>query len=309
MWKPNGATLLNFDPTIRMLRRAGVTLALAVLIACVVALIDECAVALVFLPSWVALMMAWPYLSRKMGTRFSESRARFGSLPINGGRVLGTAVLACVLSVMLARMADAVIFVIAFFLLWFGLYFGWTYASRWLARFKTAPAAPAPRRPLWLRLIRGTLATVGGILLGLVCMGSLVFVPITLCEHRAQKVHDSIHVGMTVQEVLDTAKDCDVLSAGSEFPYDRNADGDNIPAMDLNWRRDGTYHTYDLAARQDVSLTETEAIERLHATLHDGYKWHFHYTYINMSPMHVSFSVVFGPDGRVSEVKPVYGWD
>jgi len=114
---------------------------------------------------------------------------------------------------------------------------------------------------------------------------------------------------MTVQQVLDTAKDCDVFQAGSEFPYDEKTDGDNIPAMGLNWRRDGTYGTYDLAARRYISFTESEAIERLHAKLHDGYKWHFHYTYVNMTPMHITFTVVFGPDGRVAEVKPVYGWD
>jgi len=79
--------------------------------------------------------------------------------------------------------------------------------------------------------------------------------------------------------------------------------------MHLNWRRDGTYVTYDLVSHQDVQLTEFQAIDRLHTKLHDGYKWYFNYTYINATPMHVSFSVVFGPDGRVSEVAPVHGWD
>lgn len=56
-------------------------------------------------------------------------------------------------------------------------------------------------------------------------------------------------------------------------------------------------------------MTETQAVESLHVKLHDGYRWHFNYTYINMTPMHVTFSVIFGPDGRVSEVTPVRGWD
>jgi len=85
-------------------------------------------------------------------------------------------------------------------------------------------------------------------------MSSTAIVPIVLCERRAQKVHDSIHIGMTVQEVLDTGKDCDAFQPGSEFPYDQKADGDNIPAMGLSWRRDGTYRTYDLAARRDISF-------------------------------------------------------
>ena len=79
--------------------------------------------------------------------------------------------------------------------------------------------------------------------------------------------------------------------------------------MMLNWKQDGAYHTYDLAAQQDVELSEAEALERLHTKLHDGYKWRFHYTYFNVTPQHVSFTVAFGPNGRVTEVTPVYGWD
>ncbi len=56
-------------------------------------------------------------------------------------------------------------------------------------------------------------------------------------------------------------------------------------------------------------MSESEAIERLHARLHDGYQWHFRYTYLNLTPQHVSFTAVFGSDGRIAEVKPVHGWD
>jgi len=216
-----------------------------------------------------------------------------------------------VLSVALARTLESDVAGISFFPLWIALYCGWPYVSRLLAflNFRKVPSLPAPKRPLWLRLIRGTLTWAGGVGLVLVCVSLIVIVPISLCHHRAQKVRDSIHVGMTVPEVLHTAKDCDVFQASSEFPHDDKTDTDNIRAMSLSWRRDGTYRTYDLSAHQDISMTESEAIERLHAKLHDGYRWHFYYTYINMTPQHVSFSVVFGPDGRVTEVRPVYGWD
>jgi hypothetical protein len=100
-----------------------------------------------------------------------------------------------------------------------------------------------------------------------------------------------------------------MFQASSEFPHDDKADPENLPAMSLGRSSDGTYHSYDPASRQTLNLSEPEAIERLHAKLHDGYPWHFHYTYVNMTPQHVSFSVEFGPDGRVSEVRPVYGWD
>lgn len=229
----------------------------------------------------------------------------------SGKRQLVTALLAIVLAVALAFIINADVVWIAFIPLWIALYCGWPILSRRLPflDFDKAPTARAPKRPLWLRMLRGAGAFVGTAVLAIAGLGSIVVVPITLCEHRAQKVANSIHVGMTVQEVLKTARDCDVFQAGSDFPWDKNAESDNIPAMGLSWRRDGTYRTYDLAAHQDVSLTESEAVERLHAKLHDGYKWHFSYTYTNVTPMHVSFSVIFGPDGRVVEVTPVHGWD
>lgn len=158
-------------------------------------------------------------------------------------------------------------------------------------------------------MLRGAGVFIGATVLAIVCLASIVVVPITLSEHRARRVANSIHIGMTVQEVLDTAKDCDSFHAGSDFPWDKNPEGDNIPAMGLSWKRDGAYVTFDLAAGRDISLTESEAIQRLHRKLHDGYRWRFGYTYINVTPMHVSFSVIFGPDGRVAEVTPVQGWD
>lgn len=155
-----------------------------------------------------------------------------------------------------------------------------------------------------------SLSVVGGVVLAIfLLMAVTVIVPLDLCHRRARKVHDSIHVGMTVPQVLQTAKDCDAFQATSDFPYDAKSNDDNIPSIMLNWKPDGTYHTYDSAARQDVELSEAEALERLHATLRDGYQWHFHYTYFNVTPQHVSFTVAFGPDGRVSKVNSVYGWD
>lgn len=296
-----------------IIRRLGVTLALAIVIACCLALIDEDIVVISFLLSWPALFFGWPYLSRKLNFNFPKPPAPRPPRPRSSGgvRLVLSAMLAILLSVVLALATDSDRVMLFFIPFWLVLFYGWPYLSRrlpFLALEKT-PGSPVPLRPLWLRLIRGTLALVGAIALALVCLSSTVIVPITLCERRAQRVHDSIRIGMTVPEVLDTAKDCDIFQAGSEFPYDQKTDGDNIPAMGIGWSRDGTYHTYDLATRRDISLTESEAIDRLHATLHDGYKWHFHYIYLNMTPMHVAFAVVFGPDGRVAEVTPVHGWD
>ena len=300
-----------------IIRRVGVTLALAVVLACIVAFINEDTALSLFLPSWAVLFFGWPYLSRWLGFDFPKAPAPRGPRKRSTSAMLlvVTAALAMFLAVVVALAVNAqsvmVLFMPFWLVFWLVLYYGWPYLSRQVPflDFDKAPTTQVPKRPLWLRLIRGTLAWIGAIGLALICMSSIVIVPITLCERRAKRVHDSIRVGMTAQEVLDTAKDCDIFQAGSDFPYDQKTDGDNIPAMGLSWRSDGTYGTYDLAARRNISLTESEAIERLHAKLHDGYKWRFHYTYINVTPMHISFTVVFGPNGRVVEVKPVYGWD
>ena len=225
----------------------------------------------------------------------------------------GTFVLAAMLSYLLLIFIPDYLFFLAFVMLWPTLYVYWPQLRRWLAflRFSKAstPRPPAPKRAFWQRLVRGALKSAGATLLVLVLISMAVVMPIGLCFQRAKKAHNAVHIGMTVPEVLDSVKDCDIFGASSDFPYDEKADAGNIPAMSLGWGKDGAYRTFDRATRQTVRFSETEAIERLHATLHDGYRWEFRYTYINMTPMHVTFSVVFGSDGLVTEVKPVYGWD
>ena len=266
----------------------------------------------------VTFFVLWPILSfglweifRRQETRAAAPASSKPKLrSTNGKRLLVTALLAIVLAVILAFTLNADVVGMAFIPLWIALYYGWPIMSRRLPFLDFVKAqAPAPNRPRWLRGLRGVGVFLGATVLAIVCLASIVVVPIALCAHRAQIVANSIHSGMTVPEVLDTAKDCDTFQAGSDFPWDKNAEGDNIPAMGLSWKRNGAYVTYDLAAGQDISLTESEAIQRLHRKLHDGYRWHFSYTYVNVTPMHVSFSVIFGPDGRVAEVTPVHGWD
>jgi hypothetical protein len=267
----------------------------------------------------VTFFVLWPMLSfglwgifrrQEILTKAATASSKPKPRSTNGKRLLVTAALAIVLAVILAFAINADVVGMAFIPIWIALYYGWPIVSRRLPFLDLDKApAPVPKRPLWLRMVRGAGAFLGASVLAIVCLASIVVVPIALCEHRAQKVANSIPIGMTVQEVLDTAKDCGSFRAGSDFPWDRNAEGDNIPAMGLSWRRDGAYVTYDLAAGRDISLTESEAIERLHRKLHDGYRWHFSYTYINVTPMHISFSVIFGPDGRVAEVTRVHGWD
>jgi hypothetical protein len=289
----------------------GVTLVLAFVLFMVVSGIDLQVAPVLFLVAWPTLFFSWPYLSRKFGFDFPRAPQPRKARRTEWGRLLITGVLAlliaCGLTVWIGPGAMGL-----FAFVWLALYYAWPLLTKRapflnFAETKTLPAAPT--RPLWLRIVRGTGAWVAGFTLTVLAFGSFSMAPLLSCYGRARRVHDSIHIGMTVPEVLHTAKDCDIFRASSDFPHDDDADPDNIPAMSLGWSQNGTYYTSPGTPNQRPALSESEALDRLHARLHDGYRWTFYYTYINATPQHVSFSVVFGPDGRVAEVKPVYGWD
>lgn len=293
---------MSFSLTIR---RLGLTLVLAFVVFMVASLIDVNVAAILFLVAWPALFFGWPYLSRKFGFDFPRAPQPRKRRPTDWGRLLATGaialLIACGLTAWLGPGAVGM-----FLFLWLVLYYAWPLLSRWvpfLNFVKTGAVASAPPRPLWLRMLRGTGAWIAGFVLVVVAFGSLSMAPLLVCFGRARRAHDSVHVGMTVPEVLHTVSDCDIFQTSSDFPDDDDAN--HIPAMRLSRTQDGKYHTFDSA----TDLSESEALDRLHAKLHDGYRWTFRYTYTNLTPQHVSFSVVFGPDGRVTEVKPVYGWD
>jgi hypothetical protein len=296
-----------------IIRRIGVTLALAVVLTCGVALINEDAAVFFFLPSWIALFFGWPYLSRTVGFNFPKPYVPRTPRRTAWGRLFVTAFLSIGLSCTVAVIIHSDLFAPCFLFCWIALYYASPLLTKRLpyfgfARTNSILALPAPKRPVWLRLVRGSLAGIGFVF-AFVLIPLMLLVPISLSHVRAKKVHDSINVGMTVPEVLHAAHDCDIFQASSDFPYDDKTDADNIPAVNFGGTRDGVYRTYDPGSRQNLNLSESEAVDRLHAHLHDGYPWHFHYTYINATPQHVTFIVDFGPDGRVVEVKPVYGWD
>ena len=292
-----------------IIRRLGVTIVLAIIIASPGVLVGEDFAAFLFLLSWVALFFGWPYLSRRLGFNFPKPPVPRQPPRTDWRRILITGAVAFVLAFGPAFI-DACLFGLFYPLFWFALYYACPFLSRRLTILSFLQAPPmAPKRPLWLRLIRGTFAWAGGVVLALVFMLSAPMAPLVLSHYRAQKVHDSIHIGMTVPEVLRAAADCDLFQASSDFPYDEKAESDNIPAVSLGRPKAGMFRTYDLRTGQELYMSESETVARLHEKLHDGYEWRFRYTYINMTPQHISFSVVFGPDGRVEEVKPVYGWD
>lgn len=199
---------------------------------------------------------------------------------------------------------------------WIGLYYGWPRLSRtlplpeaWKVKDQAGEASAIPKRNAWRLLGRGALAMISVIMTMFLLPAMTIMAPIGHSMERARRVQGSIHVGMTLPEVLDASTDCDLFAAGSEFPDDKNAVDEDIPAICRTRDRDGLYSVHDAAAHSDIALTQAQEVERLRRRLHDGYRWRFAYTYLNITPMHVSFSVMFGPDGRVTRVTPVHGWD
>lgn len=189
-------------------------------------------------------------------------------------------------------------------LIWIALYYGWPALSRrlplpesWKVKAQSDMVSSAPKPGFSSLLGRGALAMLS-IITVMVLLPGMIVAPIGHSMARARKVHDSIRVGMTVPEVADASRDCDLFGAAFESASDGRAVGDSVPTVSLSRSRDGTYQV------NGVALTETQAMERLQAKLHDGYRCRSNCVYVNMTPMHVSFSVIFGPDGRVAEVTP-----
>ncbi len=270
---------------------------------------------LLFVILWSLLFFSWPSLTRRVGfPNFPKPPAPPNPRSAVAARPAVTAVLAIMLAAGLARWIDVGVFVgITLVPSGLALYYGSPYLGRQLG-FSNFPKAranapPAPKRPLSVRTIRGTFRSVATTALALLLLLSLAFGPVSLSFYRAKTAYNAVHIGMTVPEVLHAVTNCELLRASSEFPHDDNADAANIPAMNLGRGKDGVYRIYDMVGGQNIQLSEAEVIERLHAKLHDGYRWYFYFTYTNLVSADIVFSIVFGPDGRVTEVKPLRGLD
>jgi len=307
--------MADFAKLSLIMRRLLASLALAILLASVVACFDQGTAGVLFSPTWAALFFGWQYLSQKL--RFNVSRAprRRPSRrrPTAWGRVIVAGLIAYGLAFAITLLPIADFSALAGPLIWIALYYAWPAFSRRLPLPESwkvmaqSDAVLSPKPGLWHLLGRGALALLGTITV-MILLPGMIMAPVWHSMIRARKVHDSVRVGMTVSEVLVASRDCDLFGAASDSADD-NATRDSRPVMSVNRNRDETYRVYDAAVHRDLALTETQAVEHLQSRLHDGYRWRSHCVYVNMTPMHVSFSVIFGPDGRVSEVTPVQGWD
>ena len=301
-------------------RRLGLALLLAFLLITLITLVYPEAIDL-FVPCWIALFIASPYLDRKLARKPKLNTPQAPAPPRRKrstawGRVVVTGLITFGISFAFALLPLADFDFLLGPVIWIALYHGWPALSRrlpipesWKVKPEPDATLPVPRLGVWRLLGRGALATLSVFMVLFLLPAMMTVGPIGRSMVRAHKVHDAIHVGMTLPEVLDASRDSDIFGADSDFPYDEHAAGDNIPAMNLRKDQAGTYWTYDLATSRKISMTQTQAVERMRAKLHDGYRWRLSYTYINMTPMHVSFCVIVGPDGRVAEVTSVRGWD
>ena len=299
--------MADFAKVSLILRRLVATLALAILLTSVTACFDQGTAGILFFPTWAVLFFGWRYMSPRLNFNVKIARApqRRTRRSTAWGRVIVTGLVAFGI----ALLPIGGFFAMAAPLIWIALYYGWPALRRrlplpesWKVKAQSAMGSSAPKPGFWCLCGRGALAMLGVITV-MVLLWGMMMAPVAHSMGRARKVHDSIRVGMTVPEVVDASHDCDLFGAASESVSEDHAAGDSVPAMSLSRSRDGTYRV------NGVALTETEAEERLQAKVHDGNRWSSNCVFVNLTPMHVSFSVIFGPDGRVAEVTPAHGWD
>ena len=226
-----------------------------------------------------------------------------------------------VLAIVLAFLLIAVVVpdyltVPLFVILWPTLFFTWPHLRRALQslKFPKAPVSPTPRpspqRPLGRRLLRGTFVIVSKIGLALFLLLLLAFGPLLVSYWQAQRAHDTVRIGMTVPEVLQSVTGWEGLSVVSHVPDpDYPGANKNVHAISFGNAGDRAYITYDFSTRESRNISEPEAITLFQEKLRQSHGWHFQYTYNFMNQL-VLFDVDFTPDGRVSRISPLghHGW-
>ena len=98
----------------------------------------------------------------------------------------------------------------------------------WKVKAQSDMVSSASKPGFWRLLGRGALAMLG-IVTVMMLLPGMMMVPIAHSMGRARKVHDSICVGMTVPEVVDASRDCDLFGAASESVSDDHAVGEAVP--------------------------------------------------------------------------------
>jgi hypothetical protein len=211
--------------------------------------------------------------------------------------------------------------------LWVGLYWLWKLWDRWRGKGKNvadpadgptaaAVAVPPPqalpnggmRRPLWRRVARKALTWAAGAVVFMVVMAAVMILCLGYYARQARAERDKVHKGMTVDEVLPLVHGACGIRRHAVLP-DNVSDDAGVHYASLMQHQDGSFGWSGGPDYQSRQLTKDEAVALMRQKMSDGYDWRWRYTFLNDTPQHFSFTVTFGPDGRVKDVTDVWGWD
>src|SRR5579864_5168131 len=148
-------------------RRLAFTLFLAILITVVALVIDVNGAALILIPCWLVLFLAWPYISRKLGFDFPKEPApRPPRRRRQWGRMFLTGLIAFGLADAVAVVIHPDLLVPSFLLLWVILFYASPLVTKRLPYFgftqkDRTVVVPKSKRPLSRRTLRGSLALTG----------------------------------------------------------------------------------------------------------------------------------------------------
>jgi hypothetical protein len=219
-----------------LLRRCAVAFPFALVLVCGIGLISEHAAFLILLPLWIALVIGWPYLSRRLGFDFPKA-------PV--------------------------------------------------------PRTPAPERPLGVRLLRAT----GKLTLALIILLIVPQSPLGFSFYRAESGRRTWHVGMTEAEVLRSVTGWKAMQVVSHPPGADPAARD-VLVITFGTGGKGVYTINDYGTGEGRPIAESEALATIQQKAQGNDQWSFLYTYVTFNQV-VYYSVAFGPDGRVNEIRPV----
>ena len=209
--------------------------------------------------------------------------------------------------------------------LWVALYWLWKLWERWRERSveqaatalpsqielpPSPPAAPERDKPQplgWRRILRRTLLTIGAALVVIVLIFAVMLLGLGYYQRQVKTERDKVHVGMTVEQVLPLVHGALSVRAHAILP--ENVTDEELKHYASFGSHQDEYCCFEGPDGKKHRVTAPEAAAAMQQKMSDGYEWIWRYTFVNDTPMHFSFSVTFGADGRVKSVTDVWGWD
>jgi hypothetical protein len=150
------------------------------------------------------------------------------------------------------------------------------------------------------------LRSVGKFGLALFLLLVVVGGPLGVSFYRAQSCRRNLQVGMTEAEVLETVKGWDGLRVVSHRS-DTDPDAEEIHTVSFVTSGKGSYRVSNSGTGVGRTLSESDALALLDQNLQGCDRWSFYYFYQALEVLNqtVYFSVAFGPDGRVTEIRGI----